>query len=264
MKNVLLLLHDDQGENARLKAAVDLTKAIGGHLHCLDVLNPAEVLDRHLVTIDAVMLENVREQVSQHRKLIEQRLGTETVSWRYSQALGSPATGVIDAAELADIVVLSLPGTSARRETKHLIGDVAIKVHRPILAVPQNSCGLDVSGKALVAWSGSHQSAEALRSAVPLLQYASSVVLYSVNSPISRVSIKEATAYLSKYKIPVEVVQESTTEPVSEAILDKAQAIQASYVVAGAYGLPRWLESSFGGVTDGLVERADMPILLAH
>jgi hypothetical protein len=35
MKNVLLLVHDDLGQEARLQAALDIVRAIGGHLHCL-------------------------------------------------------------------------------------------------------------------------------------------------------------------------------------------------------------------------------------
>ena len=37
MKNVLLLIHDDDGQEARLEVALDVVRAIGGHLTCLDV-----------------------------------------------------------------------------------------------------------------------------------------------------------------------------------------------------------------------------------
>ena len=37
MKNVLLLIHDDAGQEARLQAALDVTRALEGHLTCLDV-----------------------------------------------------------------------------------------------------------------------------------------------------------------------------------------------------------------------------------
>ncbi len=37
MKNVLVLLHDDAGQEARFQCALDLTRAIDGHLTCVDV-----------------------------------------------------------------------------------------------------------------------------------------------------------------------------------------------------------------------------------
>ena len=38
MKNVLLLVHDDVGQEARLQVALDLTRALDGHLSCVDVV----------------------------------------------------------------------------------------------------------------------------------------------------------------------------------------------------------------------------------
>jgi len=41
MKNILVLAHDDKGQEARLQVALDITRAIEGHLTCLDVaMNP--------------------------------------------------------------------------------------------------------------------------------------------------------------------------------------------------------------------------------
>jgi hypothetical protein len=37
MRNILLLVHDDDGQQSRLHAALDLTRAVEGHLRCLDV-----------------------------------------------------------------------------------------------------------------------------------------------------------------------------------------------------------------------------------
>ncbi len=37
MKNVLLLVHDDVGQESRYQVALDLTRALQGHLMCLDV-----------------------------------------------------------------------------------------------------------------------------------------------------------------------------------------------------------------------------------
>ena len=37
MKTILVLLHDDGGQEARLQVALDLSRALDGHLICLDV-----------------------------------------------------------------------------------------------------------------------------------------------------------------------------------------------------------------------------------
>ena len=37
MKTILLLVHDDAGQEARFQAALDVARAVGGHLMCIDV-----------------------------------------------------------------------------------------------------------------------------------------------------------------------------------------------------------------------------------
>jgi hypothetical protein len=38
MKNILPLTHYDEGQEARLQAALDVAREVGGHLPCLDVI----------------------------------------------------------------------------------------------------------------------------------------------------------------------------------------------------------------------------------
>lgn len=40
MKTIFLLVHDDEGQEARLLAALDLTRDVSGHPACLDVTVP--------------------------------------------------------------------------------------------------------------------------------------------------------------------------------------------------------------------------------
>ena len=37
MKTILVLIQDDAGQEARLRAALDVARAVGGRLVCLDV-----------------------------------------------------------------------------------------------------------------------------------------------------------------------------------------------------------------------------------
>lgn len=264
MKNVLVLVHDDQEEDARLQVALDLTKAVSGHLQCLHVVVPSEEMGHYFDDANNAVLDLVRGRVTQHRTRVEDRLRGEGVCWSVTETLGSLNNELIGASELADVIVLSVPAHRGDGQARHLIGEVAVKTRRPVLVVPPTCSGLNVSGAALVAWDGSHPASEALHSAVPLLQHASSVTLLELNAPISQAPVREAASYLSRHGVHAEIVKESSLAPVSQAIVDKAHAIGAAYVVIGAYGLPRWVESFFGGVTDGMLLRTDLPILLAH
>ena len=47
MKNVLLLVHDDDGQELRLQASLDLVRALDGHLTCVDVPPPPIVAEEY-------------------------------------------------------------------------------------------------------------------------------------------------------------------------------------------------------------------------
>ena len=83
--------------------------------------------------------------------------------------------------------------------------------------------------------------------------------------PTRDFSVDEAASYLSRHGISAEIMtRESDERPVSDVILNEAHAIGASYVVIGAYGMPRLVEAIFGGVTDGMLRKSDLPVLLAR
>ena len=44
MKNILLLIHGDEGQEARYQSALDVARAVGGHLTCLDLTIIPEVM----------------------------------------------------------------------------------------------------------------------------------------------------------------------------------------------------------------------------
>src|SRR5512141_103513 len=89
VKNILVLIHDDAGQEARLRAALDVTRAIGGHLICLDVA-VMRVLPGDGLGWDggAMLLEEEYESEAANRTRLTQRLGGEGVDWEWIDATG--------------------------------------------------------------------------------------------------------------------------------------------------------------------------------
>jgi len=68
MKNILLLVHDDEGQEARLQAALDLTRALDGHLSCIDMtVMPVIVGDYYAGGDTAILLGEEREREGSDR-----------------------------------------------------------------------------------------------------------------------------------------------------------------------------------------------------
>lgn len=265
MKNIYVLVHDDAGQEARLQAALDVTRALEGHLCCVDVVQlPVLVGDVYGLGGQAELIEAEREQEAENRAAIEARLIREGVSWDWQQAVGDLAPSLNALCDLADLIVLNRKlDSAAGPDMQGIAAAVMLSSHRPILAVSERSRGFNPSGTALVAWDGSAEAAAALRLSVPLLRLAEKIRILTISDGAIKAPPSDAATYLSRHGIAAEVVELAATDEPVHAILCE-QARRADYLVMGGYGHSRVTEALFGGVTRHMLAHCPVPLLLAH
>jgi nucleotide-binding universal stress UspA family protein len=262
MKNILLLVHDDTGQEARLQAALDLTRALDGHLQCVDVTAVPVVVDAYAGNGGALIMDSERDQESRNKARLESRLAREDVPWDWTDVIASLRAGVLDAAALADIIVLNsgLGGFPSMRE---IASQIVMRSRKPILAVPDTLKHLAL-GRALIAWDGQTSSATTLRACVPILALAEEVKIFMVRDRAERTDPSEAAEYLSRHDIhaSVQVIEGDLRSP--EILIEEECANWApDYVLMGAYGRGRLIET-FGGVTKYMLGSAKWPLILGH
>ena len=271
MKTVLLHIHKDAGQEARFQAAVDIARAFEGHVTCLQATPfEAYVIGDPFGGIYALpeMIAQIREDEEAEREAIEARLGKEGVSWDWLAYDGSAAKMLVDHARLADLVVVS--PTPAEGDPKTfpppIAADLALQSPAPVLIVPGEAKGFDCFGHAMVAWNGSFEASQALRSALPLLKQASAVTVVTVaDHDPERFPATDASAYLSRHGISSELVERPQDEQsVASALRSEFARRGGSYMVLGAYGHSRLRERLVGGVTRSMLADCEFPLLLAH
>jgi len=267
MKNILLLVHDDAGQEARFQAALDLGRALKGHLVCLDVtIVPALVGTDYVGDAGFDLLlndEQDREAVNKTRLVA--RLEHEDVPWEWRAAAGTLAPCLKDAADLADVIVVNrqlddfpLP------DMRTVASELVVGSGKPILAVPDGLKRFDLDS-ALVAWDGSPASAAALRAAVPLLRRAARVVILEIEDGSVRAPAEEAATYLSRHDIHAEIRRVPVGDSgAADLILNQLADGGFGYLVMGGFGHRRFAEALFGGVTRGMLTRCAVPVFLAH
>jgi nucleotide-binding universal stress UspA family protein len=269
MKNVLLLVHDDAGQEARFQAALDLTRTLAGHLTCLDIERIPELANDYFTSAGAMNYgyEEHDRSVS-NRKRLEGRLADEGVLWDWVHEVGDVADLMTHSVELSDILVMNtdMKGT-AIPEMRSAVSMVAIKANKPILAVPKEVLRFSASGLAIIAWDGSAAAAAAMRAATPILAYARAVHIVEIDKfHEGGVPAQDGLAYLSRHGIHAVLRQENThgMMPVSEKLIELSERAKVDYIVLGAYGHSRLTEALFGGVTRSMLMRSPVPLLLAH
>jgi len=267
MKTILLLVHDDAGQEARLQAALDVARAMNGHLKCLDVcIMPMLVGDFYSGAGEAMLLADEREQESANRKRLEERLTREQVPWDWLDETGALAPALEAASRLADLIVVNrqLDGFPLP-DMRRVAAEVVVKSGKPILAVPEASRGFNLGGRALVCWDGSACASAALRAAVPLLKLAQTVILLEIEEEGRDKSAEDAAEYLSRNNIHALIRRRHPlTMKHADVILDEIKQERADYVVMGGFGHLRFVEALFGGVTRTLLSKSPVPLFMAH
>jgi nucleotide-binding universal stress UspA family protein len=269
MKTVLLLVHEDPGQEARLQAALDITRALEGHLKCVDVTPLPLFVGDYDGGAQGLILMEERRAESTNRVALETRLAHEEASWDWIDSIGDMASCVLREAGLADLIVVnSKRDTFLAIDPRGVSSTLAADARCPIMAVPDNVRGLDVNGPVVIAWDGSEPVMATLRASAPLLKLASSVHLFSVEDGSrgpEAVPAEAAAVYLSRHDIHAGVHRVKALGHTPDAlILEECAARGARYCLMGAFGHGRMREELFGGVTRRMLDAAQLPLLLGH
>ncbi len=267
MKNVLLLIHDDDGQEARLQAALDATRALEGHLTCLHVTEYGPLIgDAYGMSGSVLLLEQTQQLESDNGAKVKERLAIEEVPFDWIEVTSELEAALKQAAKLADLIVLNSQMSKAFQPPVYkLVEKLVVKSAKPILAVPgeQGFCPAD---PALVAWDGSAPASAALRAAVPLLKLSESVTIYEVDFDSEEDSAELAAEYLSRHQIHAEIFREEAPDSdfVEPLLISKLESGRYGWAVMGAFSKTRYREALFGGTTKRMLKESPVPLVIAH
>lgn len=267
MKNVLLLVHDDEGQEARFQAALDLTRGLDGHLTCIDVADLPVAFggDPYSGAEQAALLVGLsREQEERNKTTLEKRLAVEGVPWTWIDTIDNISSAVLDAAALSDVIVLNRKLDSRYGPNmQEIVSRVVMHVRKPVVAVPETSISLPL-GRALIAWDGQPSCAATVRACIPMLALADEVEILMIRDGSDGTEPTEAAEYLSRHGIHATVkIIEDALNPPDTLIKEEAARLNADYIVMGAFGRGRLMEA-FGGVTKRMLATSDRAVVLSH
>jgi nucleotide-binding universal stress UspA family protein len=204
---------------------------------------------------------------------------------------GEPLQALQRAARCADLLVLGQHDPSQPDGVGPALAErLLVGAGSPLLFVPYIGWGAGrttgCGQRVLVAWSGTRESARALRDALPLLRGAQRVELLRFGhadtvdegepapEPLDAVA-----AHLQRHGVAATCTVRLTREPslgermrrpwtpdapVAEALLSHAADSDADLIVMGGYGHPRAWELVLGGVTRTLLKSMTVPVLMSH
>ncbi len=191
------------------------------------------------------------------------------LEWRSTISYMALADYVAEQARAADLLITGpdRKGPSLDSSRRVNIGDLVMRIGRPVLIVPPGVDTLDLSS-VVIGWKESRETRRAVMDALPLLQQAGRVTAVEVaaNEDLveARGRLHDVVAWLARHGVAAEA---SVTPSVGSdaARLDAiAQEHGAGLLVAGAYGHNRLREWVLGGVTRDLLLRPGRCSLVSH
>jgi len=186
------------------------------------------------------------------------------VSVEWIEQIGSDEAIITSAGRAADLVLLARPVSSEDVRGRIVAESALFATGRPTLVVPRNT-KIDLHGHAVIAWNGSREAARALSAALPLLRLARAVEMVAIAEVDKNgLEAEAAQEFLAWHEIKATVTRRKQQGSAAETLVDLVRGANAHLLIMGAYTHTRVREMVFGGVTQHVLTRADVPALMCH
>ncbi len=273
-----ILVHVDASEAGagRLALALALASRFGARLSGLHVVPRPDLRPLYKPSVAEQVAHEVTKAAGEAARkaeaLFRERTGGAEVETGYRTEEGDIAERLCRASALADLVVIGQSDTENPPDTAlfSLAEKVLLECSAPVLVVPAKFWAREIADTVLVAWDGSAEASRAARDALPFLGDAQRVEIVAVEPDSEHASGEPAdpaamAAHLARHGVATGA---ATLAPgdreVSAVLLARAHEIGADLMVLGAWGHARLRELLLGGTTRGVLETADIPVLLSR
>ena len=177
--------------------------------------------------------------------------------------LQSPVwAGLAMESRLSDVVVFGQQAACGRGPLAEAFQQIVADEQRPVVVARP---GLDLKGVAAVAWDGGKEATRAVRTALPMLEKASRVLILGAPAASNRkFDPRRLQDFLAARGVKAEVVEVAGDADPGHLLLEAASQAGAAVLVAGAFGHTRLQEYIFGGTTRTLLNSDGPSLFLSH
>ncbi|MFC3568598.1 universal stress protein [Paracoccus sp. TOH] len=274
-KTILTVL-TDMSQHHQLDAAVAMTRREDAHLDvfCMGVdhTQSGYYYAGASAYVFQESIDKAMAAASELEEKVREKLNPEDVRWSVDSAVaqvGGLSTLVGMRARYSDLVVLNRPyGDGATPDAEAVTEAALFEGSAPVLIVPDD-LKEPFGKKIMIAWNQSNEAMAAVRRAMPLLMAAENVEITvidpSPNGPERSDPGGALCQMLTRHGVKAEIAVLARTLPLISDILNRrATEIGADMLVMGAYGHSRFRQAILGGATRNMLEKAQVPVLMAR
>lgn len=285
IRSILVPIGSSQDASDQIKTAFLTGKRVGSHVDVFHINpDPRDLVAYVGEGVTGAIIEDLMTAAEQESTVRASRSETQyramVQAFNVTEASGPQATGFSTAfskstgrvydlialrGRLADLVAIARPKKGDDAMIQATLEVALMETGRAVLVTPPTApAGL--GDNVIILWSGAEEAARAVSAALPLLRAAKKVTATSFGSYARAPALASDLArYLAWHGIRATAEEVAPLgRPVEEAVLAKVREAGTDLLVMGAYTHSRLRHLIFGGVTSAVLERAEIPVLMAH
>jgi nucleotide-binding universal stress UspA family protein len=261
-------LSGGKGDAVVLEVAAELARPFGAEVS--GVYAPADVADLmpwmgegFMGGVQITAVESLKEAASVGEKNARAAVEACAATRKSFVTLDSPIWASLAAeSRLSDAVVFDNEAARGRGPLAEAFQQLVANEQRPtVVARP----GLKADGVIAIAWDGGKEATRATRTAMPLLEKASRVVILGATEASSRqFDPNRLREFLAARGVEADVQLIAGSGDAAALLLDAARKVGASLLVSGAFGHARLREFIFGGATRSFLQADSPSLFLSH
>lgn len=168
----------------------------------------------------------------------------------------------------ADLIIAVRPSDNMDDGARQTSESCLFSTGHPVIFVPPGKKTGKIKDNVLISWNGSAQAARAVTAALPFLNESKVKILVGYEEKSKELLLRSASnlaQYLKFHGIEADIITTPKKDPLLPgAILEKALLMDAGLIVMGAYTHTKLRESILGGVTQYMLKKATIPVLMSH
>jgi len=292
MTTVLVQVDSDAASKSAIESAFLAARKDGGHVVGAYVSQPSNQITAEAMLFSHAQIGVPGQDIAAALQFAERRGGPEALEARHSfeaiarrmgaELLESPPNpGHLTAyftiledlgpdtlalqGRIFDLVVVKQPKNDRDNLLRKLLRSVLFQAGRPILTAPER-VPTSLGRRILIAWNKSALSARAAAISRNFFEDVEEVGILTVDSKGGPgPTAWDLADYIAWNGLKAKVVEaELGSDRLGDVILREAERFGADLLVMGAYSQSSFRQSLTGGVTNYVLSKAELPVLMSH
>jgi len=273
---------DGMGDNVLAHAAV-LAKRHGSRVRVVHCHPKTDDMMPYGVVIPKIVREQIEKAAAQNAETNRERLTEEfrglanlfglslqdyepgKATARFIEYEGKQVDAVRHYGRLADLICVAKPDPKSNLGSNTLKSALFSSGRPVMMCPPQESVAEGFADNVAIGWNGSLEASRAVAMSMPLISSAKSVTILTTGTTGHDPSADQLQRYLELKGVAAQIRTFSAKgSVVGDQLLAETRASGAGVLIMGAYHDSYERESLFGGNSQVVVQKAEMPVILVH